>query len=315
MDKSSTNAIEKAVKNIQLCHVELEELIPKYRKKIEELEAKLQPNEEKLSGRYWRLVAYVDSLTKLRLFVEQNFKFIETMVVLSVTRYVLELSVWMKLLINDETYGLVYQYQLMEKQLHYYTDLENHLAKETEFFKEIHKKESDLIDKKVLEAQNIQDKEESALALANVAHSVQRIIDDDAAKRLCIYIDDALTKGYGYQAHLISQIAIPKAREGKTIIRKEIDSLRRMLPKDIKELVKEGWNWKRKAKDAGMIDEYEFIYSYTSRLMHATPVSLTTDQKNLEYKEIVMFLRYIFIRMKECISDAEKLLGNNENLH
>ncbi|QFY90458.1 hypothetical protein D5125_13740 [Magnetovirga frankeli] len=120
MDQASTKTIEEATKTIQLFHEELERLIRKYRKKIEELEVLLSPGEEKLSGRYWRAVAYIDSLIKLRLFIEQNFKFIETMGVLSVTRYVFELSVWMKLLINDDRYGIVYQYQLLDKQLHFY---------------------------------------------------------------------------------------------------------------------------------------------------------------------------------------------------
>lgn len=315
MDKSSTKAIEDATKNIQSFHAELEGIILKYRKKIEELEVLLAPGEEKLSGRYWRAVAYVDSLIKLRLFIEQNFKLIETMGVLSVTRYVFELSVWMKLLINDDRYGLVYQYQLLDKTLRFYKDLESHLLKEIEFFQEIEKKESDLIKKKAVEAQEIADEEERTAALRNLGNSVQRIIADEGAKRLCIYIDDAVTNGYGYQAHLIYQKAIPSAREGLTNIRNEMEKLKRILPRDIKELVTERWNWKQKANDAGMSHEYEFIYSYTSRLLHATPASLTTDQKNLELGEVAMFLRYIAIRMKECISDAEKLLRNNETVH
>ncbi|QFY90456.1 hypothetical protein D5125_13730 [Magnetovirga frankeli] len=194
-------------------------------------------------------------------------------------------------------------------------DLESHLLKEIEFFKEIHAKENDILKKKVLEAQKIVDEERRDGALRNVGDNVQTMIDDEAAKRLCIYIDDALINGYGYQAHLISQKAIPSAREGIANINNEIMELKIILPKDIKKLVAERWNWEIKAKDAGMSDEYEFIYSYTSRLLHATPASLTTNQKNLELREFAMFLRYIAIRIKGCISDAEKLLNYNETVH
>ncbi len=315
MGKAHTKSIEETIKRIKQFHAELVALTQEYRKKIDEYEIKLLPGEEKLSGKYWRAVAYVDSLIKLRLFIEQNFCFLETMGVLSVTRYIFELSVWMKLLINDDRYGLVYQYQLLDKQLHFYLDLKGQLQKEIEFYMEIDRKESDLIKKKAKEAQEIADEEERAVELRNVGNSVQTAIDDEAAKRLCIYIDDAVTNGYGYQAHLIKEKSIPNADEGISNIEQEINKLKNMLPKDIKKLVEARWNWKQKATDAGMSDEYEFIYSYTSRLLHATPASLTTDKKNLEPREVAMFLRYIAIRMKDSISDAHNLLLNNETLH
>jgi hypothetical protein len=44
----------------------------------------------------------------------------------------------------------------------------------------------------------------------------------------------------------------------------------------------QSWQWKQQAASVGMSDQYEFIYSFTSRLLHATPVSLTTNQKLLD---------------------------------
>jgi hypothetical protein len=49
------------------------------------------------------------------------------------------------------------------------------------------------------------------------------------------------------------------------------------------------WRWKEQAAIAGMSEQYEFIYSFTSRLLHATPVSLTTNQKLLEPGEMHCF--------------------------
>ncbi len=54
-----------------------------------------------------------------------------------------------------------------------------------------------------------------------------------------------------------------------------------------------GWRWDREAKSADMEGAYDFLYSYTSRLLHATPASVTTDVKNLEPDEIRILLRYI----------------------
>ena len=52
-----------------------------------------------------------------------------------------------------------------------------------------------------------------------------------------------------------------------------------------------------------------FIYTYTSLLMHATPVSIITDQKNLELGEIRMFLKYALVRIIDVIRMAEELVA------
>lgn len=58
------------------------------------------------------------------------------------------------------------------------------------------------------------------------------------------------------------------------------------------------------AETARIKDEHDYIYSYASRLVHATPVSITTDQKNLELDEVCIFLRYIKVKLLEIIDLA-----------
>jgi AAA domain len=91
----------------------------KLRQKIEERE-KNEPEESlKTSGTYWALVAYADALTRLRLIVEQNFQFVETLGLLAVTRYIFELVVWLRALAQDRRFGLTYYFQMMDKQIRY----------------------------------------------------------------------------------------------------------------------------------------------------------------------------------------------------
>jgi hypothetical protein len=54
----------------------------------------------------------------------------------------------------------------------------------------------------------------------------------------------------------------------------------------------------------GMADEYAFIYSYTSRLLHATPSSITTRMQNLDDGEVVTFLRYLSVRIGDVLDMA-----------
>ncbi len=72
------------------------------------------------------------------------------------------------------------------------------------------------------------------------------------------------------------------------------------------------WNWKEQAAKAGMSEQYGFLYSYTSRLLRATPASLTTKQKNLELDEVSMFLDFIFVAMLEATEIAERV-GASKN--
>ncbi len=55
-----------------------------------------------------------------------------------------------------------------------------------------------------------------------------------------------------------------------------------------------------------MIEQYEFLYSYTSRLLHATPVSIFTNQKNLEPEEMRLFLEYVYVSMLDALELGEK---------
>lgn len=73
----------------------------------------------------------------------------------------------------------------------------------------------------------------------------------------------------------------------------------------------EKWNWRSRAEDVGMQDDYNFIYRYTCTFLHAVPSSLSTDMKNLEMDEVAIFLKYINVRLVDIIEMAETLLGSS----
>lgn len=56
-----------------------------------------------------------------------------------------------------------------------------------------------------------------------------------------------------------------------------------------------------------MSEQFEFVYAYTSRLLHATPTSMTTNQKNLEWNEIGAFLDFLYVSILDAIEMSEKL--------
>lgn len=52
--------------------------------------------------------------------------------------------------------------------------------------------------------------------------------------------------------------------------------------------------------------QHEFIYSFTSRLLHATPAGMFTEQKNLEVPEMVLFLNNVYVSMFDALDLAAR---------
>ncbi|MFQ1055550.1 hypothetical protein ACFX2V_10960 [Gilliamella apicola] len=64
------------------------------------------------------------------------------------------------------------------------------------------------------------------------------------------------------------------------------------------------------AKAVGIDDEYSFIYSFTSKLLHAALASITTEQKNFTSEEATIFLKYIHIKIRDIIKLSDEYLKN-----
>lgn len=278
-------SIEKVVKDIRELQDSFEALIQEFRIITDKLNDTHKLGKTKYSSSYWVRVAYLDALIKLRLFIEQNFQYIETMGLLAVTRYVFELTVWLRLMQHDHRYGLVYFSELLKDQKKLHEDMKAHLIQESMFFENLDKSESNLLEQKVTAAQKIVDQGKRHDAFKKLSENVQQEVDNQAARRFVLYLEDAKTNGYGYQAHLIRTKAAPRVQTAIDGLENEWHDLQTSMPKDVQRLVpaRSRWNWKQNAKIVDMDDEYAFIYSYTSRLLHARPASLTTDQKNLEH--------------------------------
>jgi hypothetical protein len=84
------------------------------------------------------------------------------------------------------------------------------------------------------------------------------------------------------------------------------DTFDKVCPPSVLKIAKAKWDWSQRANEVGMQNQYEFLYRYTSRLLHATPTSFFTDQKNLEPPEVIVFLDYVYVSLLDCLELAEK---------
>lgn len=264
----------------------------------------LRTNFDKLSPRCWCRAALGDSLVRVRLLLEQNFNFIESLGVVAVSRYLFELSVWLYLFEEDERYGLLYYGQLLDTQQKYYSDYIAQLLREIQLlnaFQEKERKAQDAIDVKLAHPKGIGQKMRQA----------SQIIDAEAARKFSLYAEHAKTNGYGFQAYLVEKKALPQAEKALQDLREEQQEFdANVLPK-IQDLAltngkKRRWEWKKMAECVGLTSEYEFIYAFSSKLLHATPASITTDQKNLEPEEMIVFLKYIEVKIMDILEIARK---------
>jgi hypothetical protein len=314
MDANVEHKIQSVVAEIKQLHPMLQQLASRLREKISNFERTRSVEELRKEAGYWILVAYVDALIRLRLLIEQNFNFIETIGLLAVTRYVFEVLVWLKVLRRDQRYGLVYRFQVIEKQLAYYRDYYGKVEKEIKFLRQLGQEEDDHFQTAITK---IMDRDDATLqkeaAVAQAKELIESETDRKARRHFCLYAEQAKTNGYGYQAYLVEKQVLPPIDTQVQQLERErsafLSSVTESPPVGSDwEHQNHAWQWKAQAKLVDMLDQYEFIYTFASRLVHATPVSMTTDQKLLEAHEVHVFVEYVFVAILDAIDLGRGLL-------
>jgi len=267
---------------------------------------------DKYNEEYWRLNIYYDSLIRLKLIINHNFNYIETLGVLSSTRYIFELNIWLSLINKNKKYSIVYCSRLIKSQKKYYEDSLLQIENEITLFEKVQDMESQLINEKVKYAKSVDDKIEREKLLKNLSHSTTKEIDSFVAQKFCTNFIEAQYNGYGYQSYLLKENLIPKIRASLSDVESELTEFRSILTEEQTQIIMSNrrWNWKNKAQEVDMLEEYEFIYSNTSRLLHASPASITTNMKNLELEEIIVYLRYIEFSYKNTIKLTKSVLSS-----
>lgn len=269
----------------------------------EDLETQNDSAFDKNSADDWRVNIYGNALVRLRIILEQNFREIETIGLVAVTRYIFELTLWLELIEENVNYALIYRKRLIDTQTRYHKDSLSQLKREVALLKAFEEEDN--------QAQNEAIKKLTALSnptseeASSILSQAMGETDAKAARSFSLYTDQAKTKGYGFQAHLVETKAIPEVERHIRQLQLEFEKFER----DASELVSgllQCSNWEKMAEKVNMTDEYEYIYSYTSKLLHCTPASVTTDLKNLEPAEVVVFLRYIHTKVRDIIDLALK---------
>jgi hypothetical protein len=296
-------ALDRLVSDIRRQHSSVEVLAANCRTVLRTMEEQEHRPPAQYPARHWSLAVVTDALVRVRLLIEQNLTYLETLGVLALTRYVFELTIWVRLVEKDNRYGLLYYRELVDKQKLSYEDLHSHLVAEVAFLLKTSDKEKELIDTRLNDFAANPDSD----AASTLFNDITQKIDAAAARRFTLYGEQARNNGYGFQAFLVETKVIPEVKASLAEVDRELKAVDSAISGDVKKLMRNS-NWKQRAAIVGMAAEYDFVYSYTSRLLHATPPSITTDQKNLEPGEIEMFLRYVKVAIMDMLDIATKVL-------
>ena len=246
----------------------------------------------------WSFHFHRNMTIRLRIIIEQNFKVLETLSLVSTTRYILECLIWLRTVNTNPSYVLVFIRDKLKDSKKEKKVLLDRTNTEIALFERLEKEETALRDIRIktIAAQQDTITEEE---LRRLAAADSNKIDRAARHSFSIYREGAKINGYGLQAALLRKQAIPSINNMIEEVEKVISDFNNKYKQQLSELPKE-WKWNQQATIAGLESQYNYIYSLTSRILHAQPGSILTDQKCLEPQEAIILLDFIYISLIEC---------------
>lgn len=290
-----------------------EQTIQDLRGDLDRLQAE-SPIEARLrQAGYWQYLIACNSCIRLRQIIEANFLFIETLALLATVRYIFEVSIWLKLATTRDAYALAYYGRLLEKRVEQAERQSAQLSREVELLGELEQLDQVFTHEAIKEIEG-RSATITAEEVRELMQTASTKVERRAARTFSLYAEQGKHDGFGFTAHLVRTQAVSQAATEERAAREALEAFLNWCPADARALYLRGWKWKREAKEAGMEGAYDFLYSYVSRLLHATPASVTTDQKHLEPEEIAIFLRYVngaLLDALDLVSDLRGRLGRS----
>jgi hypothetical protein len=292
---------------------EVHDKIPLVRASVEGerrwLEEKLPTREQHHSAVWWILSAHIGTLDKLSNMLRRAGPY-ESFELLAVARNIFENLVWLRLMNKDQQFGIVFYAQLLRNQIESGQAFLRKVTDEATLFDEFQKFDTDAIEATVLGRM-----EEGKLSKGEIireAFAAQKQqsdqLDDLMRREFSLYASQATENGYGFQAHLLRTKVIP-AYEARL---RELEDHKQFLDIELPTLIDarhvglatDKWNWFDRARDVRMDGQYRFLYSFTSKLLHAIPLNIITD-KELSPSELIMVLDYIVISAADLLKAIE----------
>src|SRR5437899_2469093 len=93
---AAAQKVNRLLPELEQLHVKLAMLSSELKQRLSDFVGAQEETQFRHDVAYWTFVAYTDAVKRLSLVVEQNFHVIETLGLLSVSRYIFEVLVWLR---------------------------------------------------------------------------------------------------------------------------------------------------------------------------------------------------------------------------
>jgi hypothetical protein len=300
--------VESAFEEIQGLQKLISECVTQLSFKMEILLHKFPELEQALLSRdYWTLNSHLGSLSKIRHILDAEVTPSSSISLLASARHIFEIKVWLWLIFSNPDYALLFYRQALVNRIEHNKAALAKFRWEVEFFQELAKEEKENGERIAASVNSIDDVSVAENYIKEF-HRLNAQLDDKARRKFCLYAKMARTNGYSYQAHLVQTHTIPEYEGRGEKSGAELQVLDAFIAAEpstfLGDEAKKRWNWKDRALQTGMGMEYDFLYSYTSKLLHATPMSIVT-QPELSNSERLIFLEYIYISIRDIVDLVE----------
>lgn len=250
--------------------------------------------------KYWLLFAHLKAVEKVLNLIRQDIQDEGSMSLLAATRHVFELNVWLWMMVDDPRNSLIFYRKLLEDQIHHANSYRTKSLQEIELFRDFDKQDSESVAIAISGIPQGDRTDDEIRAAGARMRDLADDIDRKARRKFCLFARQAVHNSYGYQAELIKTKSIPINEATIAELTTRLDALDASLPGDLRKQAMARWNWKESATKAGMEEQYAFLYSLTSKLLHATPFSVVTPTA-LKPQERVVLLDYIYISILDLL--------------
>ena len=260
------------------------------------------------SAERWVHEAHLGTLEKLdALFVREGVY--ESVELVAVARNAMENLIWLKLMEKDIKFGIVFYAVLLDNQKSNQQGFIDKIEAEIALFDDMHVRDKEIHARTLVEPTKKEKLTEEQQAKLWVAHRAEAAaLDESVRRKFCLYADDAAYNSYKIQADLLREEGLPRHADRLAEIVAEKQRLEMALPSlvdfRLQNIISNRWNWFERANEVGLANQYRFLYSYSSKLLHSTPLNVITE-KHLSKAEEKMFLDYIVITSKDLLDLIE----------
>jgi hypothetical protein len=257
------------------------------------------------SGTHWILRAHIGTLEKLAILLPADRE-PSSSELLAGVRNIFENLVWLKLFLIDPSWGLFFYGQLLKNQQEDLLGMITKFEAEASLFDTLDADDSAIIDQVYGDIGEAELTEEYVNARRAELEGRKGELDRRARRSFALYAAAATFNGYVYQSDLIRTEAIPRYRAQLDVIEQRIAAFRQDVGDHGKaERYFGKWNWRGEAQRVHMVEQYDFLYRLTSRLLHATPMNVVTEKELLDGERIAL-LEYIVVVINDLLEAIEQ---------